>query len=164
MRNYPCSNKTFIEFLQEVKENALNAYDNQDMPFELLVEKLNVKRDISRNPIFDTMFAMQNIDNTEINLKDFSVNLYTDEYEYNISKLDLSLIAWEYEDKIYMSLEYCTKLFSKETINSIIVNYIKIIDNVVENNFISINDIKINPTIAIIRNNDIEDIDIDLDF
>ena len=54
MRNYPEADKTFVQFLQEVKENSLQAYENQSYQFEELVEKLNVKRDLSRNPIFDT--------------------------------------------------------------------------------------------------------------
>ena len=64
MRNFPESSKTFKEFLAEVKDNALRAYENQDYQFEELVEKLNIPRDMSRNPLFDTMFVMQNTDNT----------------------------------------------------------------------------------------------------
>ncbi|KAF6614167.1 AMP-binding protein, partial [Paenibacillus sp. EKM102P] len=56
MRNYPSSDKSFLDYLQEVKEHALRAYEHQDYPFEELVEKLNVTRDTSRNALFDTMF------------------------------------------------------------------------------------------------------------
>ncbi|MGM1050753.1 MAG: condensation domain-containing protein, partial [Bacillota bacterium] len=56
MRNYPKSGKTYKGFLDEVKENSLRAYENQDYQFEELVDKLNLRRDISRNPLFDVMF------------------------------------------------------------------------------------------------------------
>ncbi|WP_422850956.1 condensation domain-containing protein, partial [Bacillus thuringiensis] len=59
LRNRPKKDKTFLEFLDEVKKSTLNAFENQDYPFELLVEKLKVQRDTSRNPIFDTMFTFQ---------------------------------------------------------------------------------------------------------
>ena len=44
---------------------------NQDYPFEDLVDKLNVPRDLSRNPIFDTMFVMQNYGLPKVNCEDF---------------------------------------------------------------------------------------------
>src|SRR5699024_910339 len=62
MRNKPVGNKTFQDFLKEVRQNALQAYENQDYPFDELVEKLHLERDPSRNPLFDTMFILQNGD------------------------------------------------------------------------------------------------------
>ena len=59
-RNYPASSKTFRQFLNEVKEHALTAYENQDYQFEELIGRLNIRRDISRNPLFDTMLVIQN--------------------------------------------------------------------------------------------------------
>ncbi|MCU0286922.1 MAG: amino acid adenylation domain-containing protein, partial [Acidobacteria bacterium] len=52
LRNYPAGEKTFVEFLDEVKENCLEAFENQDYPFEYLVEKLSVSRLPGRNPLF----------------------------------------------------------------------------------------------------------------
>ncbi|WP_317957546.1 condensation domain-containing protein, partial [Paenibacillus chitinolyticus] len=59
LRTYPSADKPFEAYVREVKELALEAYAHQDYPFEELVEKLNVRRDMSRNPLFDTMFAWQ---------------------------------------------------------------------------------------------------------
>ena len=50
------------DLLKEVTEDELKAYENQDYQFEELVEKLEIKRDTSRNPLFDTMFALENMD------------------------------------------------------------------------------------------------------
>ena len=52
---------TFEDFLQLVKRTALGAYEHQDMPFELLVDHLNIERDASRNPLFQIMFVLQNV-------------------------------------------------------------------------------------------------------
>jgi amino acid adenylation domain-containing protein len=59
LRNSPRADKTFKEFLGEVKEKALEAFENQNYPFEDLVDALNVQRDTSRNPLFDAMFVLQ---------------------------------------------------------------------------------------------------------
>ncbi|WP_276209093.1 condensation domain-containing protein [Brevibacillus laterosporus] len=61
MKNSLNQDKPFRLLLQEVKENALQAYQNQEYPFEELVNKLQLERDNSRNPLFDTMLIMQNI-------------------------------------------------------------------------------------------------------
>ena len=60
LRNYPKCQKTFLEFFREVKDNTFKALENQDYQFEMLLEKLNLKRDLSRNPIFNTMFNFYN--------------------------------------------------------------------------------------------------------
>jgi hypothetical protein len=65
LRNYPSKQKSFEDFLKEVRKTTLGAFENQEYPFEELVEKVKVKRDTSRNPLFDVMFMLQNIDNNE---------------------------------------------------------------------------------------------------
>ncbi|MCP4215459.1 MAG: AMP-binding protein, partial [bacterium] len=62
MRNYPEGEKTVGAFLGEVRENTLNVFENQEYQFEDLVDKLSLRRDTGRNPIFDVMFNMLNLD------------------------------------------------------------------------------------------------------
>ncbi|KAF6577581.1 condensation domain-containing protein, partial [Paenibacillus sp. EKM211P] len=57
IRSYPAAVKTFLDYLKEIKETTLGAFEHQNYPFEELVDKVNVARDLSRNPLFDTMFA-----------------------------------------------------------------------------------------------------------
>ena len=65
MRGFPSDKKTVTEFLAEMKEKCLQSYENQDYPFEGMIELADLKRDVSRNPIFDVMFAMQDYVNHE---------------------------------------------------------------------------------------------------
>ena len=58
LRNFPCGGKTLAEFLEEVKYRSLEGFENQEYPFEDLVDALSLKRDISRNPVFDVMFNL----------------------------------------------------------------------------------------------------------
>ncbi len=62
MRNRPLGSLTFVEFVRQVKSNTLEAFENQDFQFESLVDKLKVKRDPCRNPLFDIVFELRNSD------------------------------------------------------------------------------------------------------
>ncbi|MCP4157191.1 MAG: non-ribosomal peptide synthetase, partial [bacterium] len=57
MRNFPNPTKDFDTFLQEVKENTITAYENQEYPFETLVSRLKIKPKPGRNPLFDTLVS-----------------------------------------------------------------------------------------------------------
>ncbi|MCK4259026.1 MAG: non-ribosomal peptide synthase/polyketide synthase [Halanaerobiales bacterium] len=131
MRNEPVATKTFIEFLAEVKENSFKAFENQDYQFEMLVEKLDLQRDLSRNPIFDVMFTLQKADQLDIYMKDLLLKPY--HYEYKISKFDFTLTAVEKMQGIDFYLEYSSKLFTKETMERLLNHLSKIIDQILEN-------------------------------
>jgi non-ribosomal peptide synthetase component F len=95
--NYPEGSKTFREFLGEVKERSLSAFENQEYQFEDLVEKVSVNRDVGRNALFDVMFALQNMGTAEIRIgtpgKRLKVTPY--DYENRVSKFDMTLTAME---------------------------------------------------------------------
>ncbi|RIE00829.1 hypothetical protein D3H35_26990 [Cohnella faecalis] len=58
MRNLVDKDKIFMEFLKEIRQNTIEAYDNQTFPFEMLVEKLGVTAEPSRSVLFDAMFGL----------------------------------------------------------------------------------------------------------
>ncbi|HLP62245.1 MAG TPA: amino acid adenylation domain-containing protein, partial [Candidatus Deferrimicrobium sp.] len=84
LRNFPSGEKTFIEFLHEVKEKTLSAFENQDYQYEDLVDQVVISRDANRNPLFDTMFVLQNIDIAEINIPGLKLKPY--QYKNEVSK------------------------------------------------------------------------------
>jgi len=131
VRNYPEGKKTYGEFLKEVKERMLKAYENQDYQFEELVEKLDIKRDLSRNPLFDVMFAMQNMDIGKIELEGASIEPY--EMKSRISKFDLTVFATETDEIVELEIEYCTGMFKKDTIERLGRHFINILEQVSDN-------------------------------
>jgi len=141
MRNYPSGEKTFKEFLMEVKENALGAYENQDYQFEELVEKLNVTRDFSRNPVFDVMLILQNMDVSEAIVEDIKISPYKSENK--ISKFDMTVIAEELGDNISIAIQYCTKLFNKATIQKMYKHLENIMRVITKNIDIKLSDLEI---------------------
>lgn len=140
MRNKPQGEKNFIEFLEEVKENSLRAYENQSYQFEQLVEKLNIRKDISRNPLFDVMFSMINKEcEEEFNLDEFALSNYS--VQNKISKFDLTLNALEKDKTLEFSLDYCSKLFTRKTMERLCKHYIKILNEIAKNNEIMLSEI-----------------------
>jgi tyrocidine synthetase-3 len=131
LRNYPEGGKSFREFLQEVKTRTLEAFDNQDYQLEELINKLGVQRDASRSPLFDVIFALQNLTITEIEVRE--LELLPCEHENKTSKSDLIFIGSEAENKLFISLEYSTKLFEKGTIERFVGYFKDITAAVLEN-------------------------------
>ncbi|MDQ1350459.1 MAG: Non-ribosomal peptide synthetase [Acidobacteriota bacterium] len=119
LRNFPIGEQKLIDFLSVVKKRTLEAFENQDYQFEDLVEKVALTRNMSRNPIFDTMFVFQNLITLPGGIaeqKIGEVHIKPYHHEIKSSKFDLTLNAAEVGDKLSLSFEYCTKLFKQETI------------------------------------------------
>lgn len=114
MRAQPHGTKTFPEFLTEIKDISLRAFENQEVQFEDLVNKLNLDRDISGNPLFDVSFGVQNFRRSKFKVKEITFTPY--EFEMKTSKFDISFLVHEEKDKIFFRFEYCTRLFKGETI------------------------------------------------
>ncbi|MZQ80588.1 amino acid adenylation domain-containing protein [Paenibacillus sp. 5J-6] len=114
LRTRPEKQLTFADYLQEVKQTAMSAFEHQDYPFELLVDKVAAHRELSRNPLFDVMLMLQNMGNQRIETKDFRKSLV--EYNHPVSKFDLTLIAVETDEGLDCTFEYCTALFRRDTI------------------------------------------------
>uniref|UniRef100_UPI000A6F08CB condensation domain-containing protein n=1 Tax=Abyssisolibacter fermentans TaxID=1766203 RepID=UPI000A6F08CB len=104
MRNYITGTKTFKELLSEVKENALEAYENQDYQFEDLVGKLSLTRDISRNPLFDTMFVLQNMESESLKIDGLRIEPV--EVENKTTKADIIFNTLEVEEELQFNVQY----------------------------------------------------------
>jgi gramicidin S synthase 2/tyrocidine synthetase-3 len=119
LRNYPVGDKRFIDFLAEIKTRTLEVFENQEYPFEELVEKVIIQRSMGRNPLFDTIFAVQNMESQvqgipEARISD--IQLQSPEFSRKISKFDLSLHVLESGNVLTFIIEYSTALFKKESI------------------------------------------------
>jgi len=125
LRNYPKSQKTFKIFLKEVKEKTLGDFEHQEYPFEELIDKLNVDRDISRNPIFDIMFILHGMET-----RDSIDKLYS--YEKKVSRFDLTLQGFESGENLFFRFEYCTKLFKEETIERFVGYFKNIVSSLID--------------------------------
>ena len=121
-------NPTFRELLARAKEVVLSAYENQDVPFEVLVKDLQPERNLSYSPLFQVLFALQNAQPGSVNL-----NVQTDFVSSATSKFDLSLYMREMPDGMIAEVEYCTDLFGRETIRRLLDHFLVLLNGIIEN-------------------------------
>jgi non-ribosomal peptide synthetase component F len=147
IRNYPSGDKTFLEFLSEVKSNSLKAFDNQDYQFDELVSRLGLRRDPGRNILFDTMFAMMKADGIsgDRKVKDLTFKPY--EYKHQATPFDILFYAleggsWHKHEGIRFILMYSTTLFKKETAERLVRHFSNITEEITANPVIKISAIK----------------------
>ncbi|MDQ1350670.1 MAG: hypothetical protein QG657_972 [Acidobacteriota bacterium] len=148
MRNHPYGEITFLDFLKEVKTNALKAYENQDYQFDELVNLLGIQRDAGRQVLFDTHFTLHNIyvENSNVpkegpGLGNLVFSLYP--IEVKTTQFDIIIHANEISEVVHFTLRYCTKLFKRETIERFAKHYEEISRIVTENKNIKLKDIKV---------------------
>ncbi|NJN12841.1 MAG: amino acid adenylation domain-containing protein [Richelia sp. RM1_1_1] len=131
LRNNLNGNPSFCELLHRVREVTLDAYAHQDLPFEMLVEELQPERDLSRNPLYEVMFVLQNTPNSVHEVSGLS--LRTLEFDSGTSQLDIFLSMSESEAGLTGCLEYNTDIFDSTTINQFIKNFQTLLENIVVN-------------------------------
>ncbi|WP_163867071.1 non-ribosomal peptide synthetase, partial [Myxococcus eversor] len=104
---------TFRQLLAQVRDTTLGAYDHQDVPFEKLVEELQPARDLSRTPLFQAMFVLQNTPRTELVLP--GLTLRSVEVDADSAKFELSLSLTRTPDGYRGGLVFSTELFERST-------------------------------------------------
>jgi len=136
----------FAEYLGSVRENALRAFEHQDFPFSLLVERLQPKRDPSRSPLFQVVFAFQKTHAPAGgNLAPFALGeagarfnlgelpLETLALDERVAQFDLTLMMSEEEDSLAASLQYNADLFERETMEHMAMHFQTLLEAIVTN-------------------------------
>ncbi|UHA73547.1 non-ribosomal peptide synthase/polyketide synthase [Paenibacillus sp. 481] len=152
IRNYPAGDKSYLSYLAEVKETTLGAFEHQDYPFEELVERLQVKRDASRNPVFDTMFVLQNIEDRAVQFDELTLSPYVSDHEID-AKFDLTLFVSEDDGAIKGGMQYCTKLFKPAMILKMQKDFLLVLSQICDNSELQLSQLKFNEHTASAPNN-----------
>lgn len=139
IRNMPKPTITFQQFLFKVKENFLAAFEHQEYQFDMMVDEFKVKRSTNRNPMFDTMFVLQNMEGTDRKTDEFTMERYI--VPSDISKFDITLQIIPEDGRLLLEFEYDTKLFRASTMEQFAAHYQNIIDNILRQNDCLISDI-----------------------
>ncbi|MGB5978790.1 MAG: amino acid adenylation domain-containing protein [Cyclobacteriaceae bacterium] len=143
IRNTPASDVSFASFLESVKSNTIKAFENQAFQYEELIDLLQIKRDTSRNPLFDVLFAYNASDSDDEELQIDGLKVEAIEGEHAISKFDLALTGSETSRGIHFNFQYARDIFKEETVRRFVGYFIRVIEAVTENSFIRIGDIDI---------------------
>ncbi|MEO3755654.1 amino acid adenylation domain-containing protein [Streptomyces sp. B6B3] len=106
----------FAALVERLRQVALDAYGHQDLPFEKLVEDLAPERDLSRNPVAQVMFVLQNASDTRLAMPGLRAEPI--EVGSTTSKFDLTLTLIPGEEGIEAVWEYATDLFDRATVEA----------------------------------------------
>ena len=122
---------SFRELLGRVRKVALGAYAHQDIPFEKLVEELQPTRDLSRNPLFQVMFALQNTPRFDLKLPGLTLSSF--EVDNGTARFDLTLYLAETDGGLTGAVRYSTDLFDAATITRMLGHFSTLLAGIVAN-------------------------------
>jgi acyl carrier protein len=122
---------SFREVLNRTREVAIDAYTHQSVPFEKLVEEMRPERSLSRSPLFQTMFVLENESVSEFTLK--GVEVETLRVETPAAKFDLTLGAIEKAGSLELWFSYSTDLFAHQSITSMLDDFKQTLEAMVAN-------------------------------
>ena len=120
---------TFLKFLHELKNSTVEALEHQDLPFEMLVDRLQTQRDMSYPPVFQVMFVMQNAPMPDQELPHLTLSAV--DIHTGTSKFDLTLIIGEDEGITTGIFEYTKVLFNPKTIDNFVDIYLTLLHSIV---------------------------------
>ncbi|NJL41114.1 MAG: amino acid adenylation domain-containing protein [Leptolyngbyaceae cyanobacterium SM1_4_3] len=141
LRSDLSGNPSFRELLEQVRTVALEAYEHQDLPFEKLVEELDPDRDLSRNPLFQVAFALQNAPMQPLELP--GLKLEPAPLESGSTRFDLEVHLWEpnhglrsvWQSQAGLSgfIVYSTDLFERDRIQRLVGHFQTLLEGIVAN-------------------------------
>ncbi|MCP4148695.1 MAG: amino acid adenylation domain-containing protein, partial [bacterium] len=124
--------ESYRQLLARVKKEALESYENQDYPFDVLVEQLELDRDMSQSPLFNVMIAHNNTENEKANreFEGMEISEFPLGTDFNMSKFDLTFFIDEVKDEVLTRIEFNSDLFNRSTIQRMGDNFLTLLDNV----------------------------------
>jgi amino acid adenylation domain-containing protein len=128
LRGNLSGNPTFRQLLGQVKETALGAYSHQDFPFEKIVEALQPERDLSHNPLFQVLFALQNVPFEPPKASGLTMEFIG--IDGDTARFDLVLGLTKTVQAITGAFEYNTDLFDAETISRLADHFVTLLQSI----------------------------------
>ncbi|WP_188068391.1 hybrid non-ribosomal peptide synthetase/type I polyketide synthase [Brevibacillus brevis] len=134
---------SFSKLLQVVKQTISSALDHQDYPFEELINSLDIQRDLSRNPLFETMFSFRDVyDKTD---QIGGVKEITSFYKHKTAMFSIRFTAWEEGSQIGCEIEYSTNLFARKTMERMARYFEDLMKHVIDEPSIALSEVQMVP-------------------
>ena len=119
----------FRELLHRVRRTAIEAFTHQETPFDRLVSVVEHTRDSSRTPIFQVMFALQNVPSPALQAPGLLFTRHR--APSRTSKFDLTLFATEGPEGLRLTMEYSTDLFDPARVDRMLGHYRALLEEIV---------------------------------
>lgn len=124
--------ETLVDFIQRLKSDVLNAQSNQDVPFEKLIDNLNLLPDTSRHPLFQVMFVAHGFESNA----SCNIHKILEPYSYQVdgisAKFDLTTTWNESDEQLKCNFNYKTSLFNQVTVEKFVDLYRRILELIVD--------------------------------
>jgi non-ribosomal peptide synthetase component F len=141
MRTQMRGSMGFEELLKKIRTSTLEAFEFQQVPFEIIVEALGQERDLSRNPIFQVLFVLQNFPDFKVKIE--GAELTEESFDHLTSQFDMTFELTEVDSGIVGIAEYNTNLYRPETIENFVNHFIQLLESIIKTPFEEIGKLKI---------------------
>jgi len=131
LRTDVSGNPSFLDLLARIKEVTLDAYNNQDLPFEKLVEEIQPERNLSHNPLFQVWFALNNSPMPSLKMGELTLTI--SEADSATAQFDISLDMVEQQEELIGTFEYSSDLFDADTITRIAAHFQTLLLGIIAN-------------------------------
>ncbi|MCP1426501.1 bacitracin synthase 1 [Paenibacillus xylanexedens] len=129
LRNQMNESDTVRQFIEQIKQSTVAAFEHSEYAFDELVRKTGAQREVNRNPLFDTMFSLENA--SLFTREEEGIQVSPVMFNLDNAKFDLTFNILEFENEIVLNVEYSTDLFGQETIQRMSDNYIALVGNMI---------------------------------
>ena len=131
LRSEVNNDESFNDFLQKVKQTTIEAQEHQDVPFEKVVDTVVKERSLSRHPLFQTVFVLQNTPESE-NFKLGDLELSLEKTIHDTSRFELTYSMYLSENGLEGSIEYCSDLYTEQTIERMTTHFKELLSEIVK--------------------------------
>ncbi len=131
-RNIIDPKQTVASFVETMKKEVIDVYENQEYPFDKLVEDLNLKNDISRNRLFDILLVLQQDLQQDNNAKEYDELIINDKGSCK-AKLDIELTFYDYPNGLNLDVNFNSDVYDKEMITTLIEHYCQLLQVILTN-------------------------------
>jgi len=149
VRSDVVSHKTFSTFLSEVKLSTLNAFSNQDVPFDQVIDAVGIERTLSFPPLVQVAFQLHHMRDFENDMSDDTVkalsnfNLKLLPQERSVAKFDLILDVFLGDGEVRVKADYNADLFDNTTILRLLGHYVRVVEQCLTNADVKLADIEL---------------------
>jgi len=133
LRSFPQPSMSFDQYLAEVKKIFFEALEHQEYQFDDIVTDIVKERDLSRNPIFDTMFVMQNHNSAQSQSSDAGFEMERVNEQKIMAQFDLSVVAIDNKNSLTYFFKFNSGLFKKSTMETLASQYHCVLELITDN-------------------------------
>jgi amino acid adenylation domain-containing protein len=127
LRDWIDADATVAMVLEQVRRTTLDAYEHRRYPFDRLVDELDLRREMSRSPVFDVSISLANTDPVPLRFGDVRVTPFDDGFA--MAKVDLSFDFYESEDALELAIAYATDLFTPARMQRIAGHFVTLTEH-----------------------------------